>query len=133
MQISENIQTRRKQHGWSQSELADKLNVSRQTVSKWELGETLPDTENVLKLCSQRRCFSANTIRTICRSAAARFAARCKKAEYTLGDCTFDFRYFDGRRVGDGVSICAVTYENRAVCYRGGHTKPDGRCAKPDG
>lgn len=51
MQISENIQTRRKQQGWSQSELADKLNVSRQTVSKWELGETLPDTENVLKLC----------------------------------------------------------------------------------
>lgn len=52
MQIGENIQTRRKQKGWSQSELADKLNVSRQTVSKWELGETLPDTENVLKLCS---------------------------------------------------------------------------------
>lgn len=38
------IQNLRKQHGWSQKELADRLNVSFQAVSKWERGENLPDS-----------------------------------------------------------------------------------------
>lgn len=52
MRMGDKIQQHRKKHGWSQSELAEKIDVSRQTVSKWELGETMPDTENVLKLCA---------------------------------------------------------------------------------
>lgn len=38
------IQNLRKQQGWSQKELADKLNVSFQAVSKWERGDNLPDS-----------------------------------------------------------------------------------------
>ncbi len=52
MRMGDKIQQYRKRRGWSQGKLADKIDVSRQTVSKWELGETLPDTENVLKLCA---------------------------------------------------------------------------------
>lgn len=44
------IQNLRKQHGWSQKELADKLNVSFQAVSKWERGENLPDSSILLYL-----------------------------------------------------------------------------------
>lgn len=40
----------RKKSGISQEEFADKLNVSRQAVSKWERGEALPDTDNLISI-----------------------------------------------------------------------------------
>lgn len=40
----------RKKNGWSQEELADKMKVSRQAVSKWESAQTLPDPEKILQL-----------------------------------------------------------------------------------
>lgn len=51
MKINEKIYSLRKQHNLSQEELADKLNVSRQTVSKWELGESNPDSDKIVPLC----------------------------------------------------------------------------------
>lgn len=41
--ISMNLKYLRKQFGLSQEELAEKIDVSRQSVAKWESGETLPD------------------------------------------------------------------------------------------
>lgn len=40
----------RKQNGYTQEEIAEKLGVSRQAVAKWEKGETLPDIERCIKL-----------------------------------------------------------------------------------
>ena len=40
----------RKKNGWSQEELADKMNVSRQAVSKWESAQSVPDLEKILQL-----------------------------------------------------------------------------------
>ena len=37
--------------GLTQEDLAEKINVSRQTISKWELGQTLPDIYNCQELC----------------------------------------------------------------------------------
>ena len=47
MKLSEKIFELRKGMGLSQEELAEKLNVSRQTVSRWEVGSALPDAENL--------------------------------------------------------------------------------------
>ena len=52
MKINEKIYSLRKQAGLSQEELADKLNVSRQTVSKWELGDSTPDFDKIVPLCN---------------------------------------------------------------------------------
>ncbi len=43
MEIGENILNFRKKKGYSQENLAEILGVSRQTISKWELGDTSPD------------------------------------------------------------------------------------------
>lgn len=50
MNISEKIQLLRRENNWSQDELAEKLDVSRQSVSKWESGKALPDSEKVLAM-----------------------------------------------------------------------------------
>lgn len=50
MELAELIYTRRKAKGLSQEQLAESLGVARQTVSKWETGETLPDVESLRKL-----------------------------------------------------------------------------------
>lgn len=43
--FKDNLTTMRKIHGFSQDELADKIGVTRQTLSKYETGESLPDIE----------------------------------------------------------------------------------------
>ena len=48
--LSENIKTIRKAKGLSQEELAVKLNVVRQTVSKWEQGQSYPDFQRLVML-----------------------------------------------------------------------------------
>ncbi len=50
MTIGEKISILRHDSGWSQDELAEKLDVSRQSVSKWESGKALPDSDKVLAL-----------------------------------------------------------------------------------
>lgn len=50
MTMGEKIQLLRKQHGMSQEELAQQLNVSRQAISKWELDCSKPDIDNIISL-----------------------------------------------------------------------------------
>ena len=50
MILADKIIRLRKKNGWSQEELADKMNVSRQAVSKWESAQTIPDLEKILQL-----------------------------------------------------------------------------------
>ena len=50
MIMAEKIALLRKQNGWSQEELAERLEVSRQSVSKWESGGSIPDLDRVVKL-----------------------------------------------------------------------------------
>lgn len=48
--LNENIRAIRKSRGLSQEELAIKLNVVRQTVSKWERGLSVPDSDMLVSL-----------------------------------------------------------------------------------
>lgn len=56
MSLSENLQNLRKNKNMSQEELAEKLNVSRQAVSKWESGSAYPETEKIITICEIFKC-----------------------------------------------------------------------------
>lgn len=58
MILAEKIMELRKKNGWSQEELAFQMDVSRQSVSKWESGASIPDMERILKLS---RIFGVST------------------------------------------------------------------------
>ena len=50
MKFNEKLIELRKKAGFSQEQLGDKLDVTRQTVSKWELGETTPEMEKLIRM-----------------------------------------------------------------------------------
>lgn len=63
-----NLKVYRKQNGYSQEEIAEKLGVSRQAVAKWEKGESLPDIESCMKLADLYK----TTIDTLVRNLTAK-------------------------------------------------------------
>ena len=50
MKLPDKIIKYRKANGWSQEDFAEKLNVSRQAISRWENGTALPDAQNILQI-----------------------------------------------------------------------------------
>lgn len=63
MTVGESIFKLRKSHGLSQEELATKMLVSRQTVSLWEKGETLPTIDNLMRL---KEIFGVTVDKVLC-------------------------------------------------------------------
>ena len=50
MPLADKIVELRKKQGWSQIDLADRLDVSRQSVSKWEMAQAVPELDKILKM-----------------------------------------------------------------------------------
>ena len=56
MKFGDNLRKIRKSKKMSQEQLAEKVNVTRQSVSKWENGESYPEMNNILELCKIFNC-----------------------------------------------------------------------------
>jgi len=56
MSLAENLQFLRKQYNITQEQLAEQLEVSRQSVSKWESGQSFPEMEKLLQISSMFHC-----------------------------------------------------------------------------
>ena len=50
MNLADKIIQLRKKKGWSQEELAEMINVTRQSVSKWESRASMPDLDKIVRL-----------------------------------------------------------------------------------
>lgn len=66
--LNENIKTMRKAKGFSQEELAAKLNVARQTLSKWEKGLSVPDAEMLIRIASALDTSVSELLGEVCAS-----------------------------------------------------------------
>ena len=56
MKFGDNLRNLRKAKKMSQEKLAERVGVSRQSVSKWETGEAYPEMNNILVLCEIFHC-----------------------------------------------------------------------------
>ena len=56
MKFCDKLAMLRKQNNFSQEQFADKMKVSRQAVSKWESGATIPDMDKILQMCKILNC-----------------------------------------------------------------------------
>ena len=56
MKFGDKLIKLRKKNGFSQEDLANKLNVSRQSVSKWESNNTYPETDKIVQICNIFNC-----------------------------------------------------------------------------
>ena len=64
MKFGENLRIIRKSKKMSQEQLAEKMNVSRQSVSKWENSEAYPEMNNILQLCKIFNCKMNDLVHT---------------------------------------------------------------------
>lgn len=56
MKFGDNLRNLRKSNNLSQEKLAEKIGISRQSISKWECGESYPEMDNILTLCNIFHC-----------------------------------------------------------------------------
>lgn len=56
MEFKDKLTIQRKQNNYSQEQLADMVGVSRQSISKWETGESYPDMAKIIQLCKLLNC-----------------------------------------------------------------------------
>lgn len=56
MKMNDRLRIVRNEHGYTQEELADKMNVSQKTISSWETGRTSPKFEESRRLCELYGC-----------------------------------------------------------------------------
>lgn len=89
MKFAENLMALRRGRGWSQEELGDRLGVSRQTVSKWETGQTTPELEKLIELAS---VFGLSIDRLVGRETAGEGPGLPPPAEECAG-CSRRIRY----------------------------------------
>jgi transcriptional regulator with XRE-family HTH domain len=102
----------RKKSGWSQEELAEKMGVSRQAVSKWESAQTIPDLEKILQLA---RLFGVSTDYLLKdeieqeehvsdgEEPAVKRVSLAMAQEYLAG------RAISARRIALGVALCILS------------------------
>lgn len=80
----------RKEKGLSQEELAEKLNVSRQSVSKWESNNTYPETDKIVQICNIFDCSMDDLINDKVEDITKREAQEKKKYQIIV-DSFLDF------------------------------------------
>lgn len=97
----------RKQKGLSQEELANRLNVSRQTISKWEVGDSTPDMEKLIALSD---LFEISLDELVLDKIPARAGEASRAAEISGGLARKVLTDDNKRKVKRGLQIAAIVF-----------------------
>jgi len=87
MSFNEKLQKLRKEKKYSQEELADKLEITRQSVSKWESGQTYPEMDKLLAICKIFNC----TLEELTNDEIKEIDVSTKKASHNIIDNISEF------------------------------------------
>ncbi|MBQ7284468.1 MAG: helix-turn-helix transcriptional regulator [Oscillospiraceae bacterium] len=112
--LGEKLITLRKKYGYSQQELADKLSVTRQTISNWELNQGAPSLDKAVELAAiygiSLDDLAANSVQVIAKEKTAKSNGLLKQAEGRMArisifdmerwvEMGFDFNYSDNVKI----------------------------------
>lgn len=108
MSFGKNLGFYRKQLNITQEELAEKLFVTRQTVSRWETDSVFPDVETIIKLCDMFNCSMDTLVRgdaekeTVCSEKSSESEeGNNESSDGNEGGSYIDWYYLNG-------SVCSV-------------------------
>jgi transcriptional regulator with XRE-family HTH domain len=110
MNFSHKLRTLRKQFGFSQEQLAEKINVSRQAITKWETNDGLPDIENLMAVSN---LFSVQIDDLLSNEKLARTASAYKYKSDTEYDISQP-SHFDIHAPG-ALEVCLTVSENEKL------------------
>ena len=115
MILADKIIDLRKKAGWSQEELADKLGVSRQSVSKWEGAQSIPDMNKILQLSDLFGVSTDYLLKDSMEAAEPLPAAADSQAEGTTfvsmeeANAFIEYRQQSAPRIALGVLLCILS------------------------
>ena len=114
MKLSEKILYLRKKQGMTQEQLAEKMEVSRQAVSRWESGTALPDASNIVQLS---KIFAVSADYPACKGSSCGSRREREKNCHHLYDGVWVSRqlcnlYFVALHQSDG-STCCLWWKRR--------------------
>ena len=115
MILADKIIDLRKKAGWSQEELADKLGVSRQSVSKWEGAQSIPDMNKILQLSDLFGVSTDYLLKDSMEAAEPLPAAENDRDEGTTfvsmeeANAFIEYRQESAPRIALGVLLCILS------------------------
>ncbi len=112
MILADKIIEQRKKKGWSQEELAERVNVSRQAVSKWEMAQSTPDLDKILQMSE---LFGVTTDYLLkdeiedCEDAPAAAEPMKKRVTAEVANRFLEYRHRASGRIATGVYLCILS------------------------
>ena len=113
MILADKIVDLRKKSGWSQEELAEKLNVSRQAISKWEGAQSVPDMGRIIQLSELFGVSTDYLLKDNLEKEEAALSEDTDSTVRTIGmeeaNRFLDIKETNARRVAIGVMLCVLS------------------------
>lgn len=112
MTLADKIMQERKKKGWSQEELAERMDVSRQAVSKWEMGQSTPDLDKILQMSETFGVSTDYLLKDDVTEASADGAPSTppkRRVTAEEADRFLEHRRFASKRIALGVYLCILS------------------------